>query len=600
MSGPYVHHDPASALNWSLSGFLKCWLRTRHLALLIQGLPAIALGVVLGGLLISSGQPATSDTIDTYLTRAEGAIAQEDYEQAEFYFRKLQLLAPDNPAVIDKRAELAAGQGNYLEAVRLREALVRDGDRSNDARIHKWLASTALEQDLGLESPVDYARSHLDAVLAEKPGDPEAHYFFARLHMLQGDISNAIAHLEPIAAFDARFQLQLATLYLMRQPPDRVRALSNARSAASIFRKEIEQTQTSDVNTFHQLATAQVILSEYESAVQTLRQALTRFDQEATRKQLARAYVAWSDDVRRNAPDDLPRRMRLLEQALQTAPDEPAALHRLLEMASAEGDDAVQAETALRSALVDGVAPAAVHFSLGTLAAKRGDLEAAMRHLQQAEQLNPKTPVTLNNMAYIMAQMPEGDLNQALELANQAVKMAPRAAPFRETRGQILVRLERWSQAITDLEYANTRMHEPASRMAINRSLASAYRGLGDAATADAYQKKYEQLARQLQQHRPAAELGAEIDFGQLPADGAAPDAGGSGPPAASDGAGDDSAGNEAQRNNGAGIEQDLPLIDATPPGTAPPPDDAPSPNIDVTPRPRGGSAPPPALPPLP
>jgi tetratricopeptide (TPR) repeat protein len=597
MSSPSAHDERPSALSWSLSGFVKCWLRTRHLGLLIQGLPAIALGVVLGGLLISSGQPASSDTIDTYLSRAESAIGQEDYEQAEFYFRKLQLLAPNDPGVIDKRAELAAGQGNYLEAVRLREALVRDGDRSDDSRIHKWLARTALEQDLGLESSVDYARSHLDAVLADKPGDPEAHFFFARLHMLQGDISNAIAHLEPIAAFDARFQLQLAALYLRRQPPDQVRALSNARSAASIFRKEIEQTQTSDVNTYHQLAAAQVMLSEFEPAIQTLRQAIIRFDQDATRKQLARAYVAWFDDVRRNAPDDLAQGLRLLEQALQAAPDEPAALHRLLEMASAEGEDAKRAEAALRGALVDGVAPAAVHFSLGTLAAKRGDLEAAMRHLKQAEQLNPRTPVTLNNIAYIMAQMPEADLDQALEMANQAVRMAPRAAPFRETRGQILVRLERWSEAITDLEYANTRMHEPPSRLAINRSLAAAYRGLGDTATADAYQTKAEQLARQLQQDRPAAALGPEIDLGQLPADEARPgrteDAPAVDPPDAGD-AGSEGSADTGPQPDGAALEQHLPRIDA------PVKDNVPSPDIEVTPRPRGNPAPGPTLPPLP
>jgi tetratricopeptide (TPR) repeat protein len=584
-------HSPAQS--WSLVGFLKCWLRTRRLGLLIQGLPAIALGGLLGTLLVSSGQPASSDTIDAYLSRAERAIAQEEYEQADFYFRKLQFLAPDSPSVIDKRAELAAGQGNYREAVRLREALVRDADRSNDARIHKWLARVALEQDLGLDSPLDYARSHLDAVLAEKPGDPEAHFFFARLHMLQGDIPNAIAHLEPIAAFDARFQLHLAVLYLRRQPPDAVRAISNARSAAGTLRKEIEQTQTSDVNTYHQLAAAQVILSEFEPAIQTLRQATTRFDQDATRKQLARAYVAWSDDVARKSPDDLGQRMRLLEQALHAAPDEPAALHRLLEMASAEGDAARKAESALRGALVDGVAPAAVHFSLGTLAAKRGDLDAAMRHFQQAEQLNPKAAVTLNNMAYIMAQMEEADLNQALAMANQAVRMAPQAAPFRETRGQILVRLERWSPAITDLEYANSRMHEPASRLAINRSLATAYRGLGDAATADAYQQKAEELGRQVERNRPTSGLGPDIDFERIPAADATPTAeadpdSGVSTSVPGQPAGSDDTERGVPQTKEAAADKDLPLPDT------------PLPDIEVVPQSRGGSRSGPRLPPLP
>ena len=72
MSGTATHRDHPAAQNWSLASFVRCWLRTRHLGLLLQGLPAIALAVLLGGLMVSSERPPSSDTVDTYLARAAG------------------------------------------------------------------------------------------------------------------------------------------------------------------------------------------------------------------------------------------------------------------------------------------------------------------------------------------------------------------------------------------------------------------------------------------------------------------------------------------------------------------------------------------------
>lgn len=501
-------------LAWAGKGFLRCWLQTRRIPLLFQGLPAVVLAAVLAMLFISSDQPVSLETIDGYLRRAEHATAAEEFTEAEFYFRKLEQLAPDDRNVIEQHARLHARQGNYFDAFRMMESLVRDDDQTNDPRIHRWLAEMALQEDVGLQNPLDYAKEHLVAVLDDEPEDRRAHYFFMRLHLMKGDIPSAIEHLERIQSRPAELQLLLASLYQQRDPPDAVRTEHNAKSAAELLRKEIQETQTSDVSTYHQLAAAYILLKDFDRAIQTLRQARTKFDDEATRRQMSTAYVAWSDHVRQQRPDDVGEQMQLLEKALQLAPNEPKALQRMLEIASAEGPGAEAAEARLRKALVDGAAPAAIHFSLGALAAKRGDMDAAMRHFRQSEQLNPGTAVTLNNIAYIMAQSPDADLQQALTMANQAVEMAPQAAPFRDTRGQILTRLERWSEAISDLEYANSKMDDLSSRVAINRSLAVAYRGLGDEQTAEAYQDKFEELRARLieeQKDRPASVVAPDL-----------------------------------------------------------------------------------------
>lgn len=484
-------------LAWAGVGFLRCWRQTRHVGYILQGLPALLLVAVLAILFWSRDQPVASQTIESYLARAENAMHLEDYEQAEFYFRKLKELAPTDRKVIHEHALLHARQGDYFEAFRMMETLVSDDDRSNDVKVHLWLAKTALEQDVDIEEPLEFARRHLVAVLEADPNEVYAHYFFAVLHMRQRETANAIEHLRPIAVYSAELQVLLASLYMQLDPPDVARAQALARTVSDSISRTIESTQTSDVSIYHQLSGAYVILGEYEKAIQTLRQAAVKFDLEATRRQLSRVYVAWADDVRNRRPDDMAERIRLLERALQSAPNEPLALHRMLEIASSEGEGAESAEQALRQALVEGVAPAAVHFSLGTLAAKRGDIETAMRHFKLSSQLNPRTAVVLNNMAFVMIQTPDADLDQALMLINQAIDIEPGAAPFRDTRGQILIKMNRAREAIGDLEFANANSKDLASRIATCKSLVVAYRDSGDVVTADAYQKEYDRLIAQ-------------------------------------------------------------------------------------------------------
>ncbi|HJQ81926.1 MAG TPA: tetratricopeptide repeat protein [Lacipirellulaceae bacterium] len=76
-----------------------------------------------------------------------------------------------------------------------------------------------------------------------------------------------------------------------------------------------------------------------------------------------------------------------------------------------------------------------------------------------------------------MLQEPDGDIDDALEAVNEALEIRPDEFRFRETRGQVLVRLGRWQEAVQDLEYAANGM--PESRD-IHRSLAKAYDALGE------------------------------------------------------------------------------------------------------------------------
>ena len=118
------------------------------------------------------------------------------------------------------------------------------------------------------------------------------------------------------------------------------------------------------------------------------------------------------------------------------------------------GDDDEQV-TKLRDALVDGSSPAISHFIQGTSALMADDLDKATMHLKIASELMPRSGAILNNLAVAISTRGEAGLNEALKLSETAIETTPNATPhFYETRGQILFRLERYLEAVPDLERA--------------------------------------------------------------------------------------------------------------------------------------------------
>ncbi len=486
---------PAYVL-WTLWGFGVSWFETRDFRRAWQGLPAVLLASLLVLLLLRQGQPASRTMVDSYREKAQQATRLEEFDQADFYFRKLEQLAPDDSRIRYDHALLHAARDDYPQAVRIMLGLVQDEDQSDDEKVHQWLARSAIEGRLDIDEPLAFAKIHLNRLLEENPNHRYAHFFYSQLFLRLNDLENAIRHLEPVASQSPDLQMQLAALYGLQG--DRTRSRSLAHEAADLLEQEIRDTQTSDVSKCLQLAGCYLLLEDYEPAVTVLKQAITKFDDEACRKTLGRTYVRWSDDVFATSPENIGRRMELLQKALLVAPDEPLALQRIVEIAATEGPAAAEAKTRLQESLADGKAPAVIHFALGTMEASAGNMEAALRHLDQAHAINPHTAVTLNNLAYVLLHSAAPDFERALEVSNQALRMAPTTAPFRETRGQILTALGRHAEAISDLEFALPNIPRIPTQISIHRALATCYRELGDADLARIHEQKAGQLQSKL------------------------------------------------------------------------------------------------------
>ncbi|MEO8271433.1 MAG: tetratricopeptide repeat protein, partial [Aureliella sp.] len=181
-------------------------------------------------------------------------------------------------------------------------------------------------------------------------------------------------------------------------------------------------------------------------------------------------------------PDQtLLRRLKLLHNASQIAPQDARINAAIIQLVLECKDNKNEQVATLRKATAQGIDPESVHFARGTLALLEGRAEEAQTHLSQAAQRGTQLPATLNNMAMAIFHSTDGDLEDALKLADKAVELLPEHPYLHDTRGRILLKLNRYPEAITSLERGLT---APELRTEIYSNLAIAYRQLGDKVTA--------------------------------------------------------------------------------------------------------------------
>jgi uncharacterized protein HemY len=126
-----------------------------------------------------------------------------------------------------------------------------------------------------------------------------------------------------------------------------------------------------------------------------------------------------------------------------------------------------------------------MHLLVGSSAVAEGQWDVARRHLEQAYRLNSRLPALLNQLAWALACGEPPELERALRLAETAVELSPHEPELLATRGRVLARLERWQEALTDLEAVLTTGSEQGE---LHATLAEVYTALGDAEMAKRHQ----------------------------------------------------------------------------------------------------------------
>ncbi len=454
--------------------FGYCWLETRAYRRGLMALPAIFLATLVLGVGVWHSVFGKSRITANYKTAVREMLDSRDYEGAKLYERKLAQLG-FNTQLTEYRTALAFAEENKLEAYQQMQ-LLAPADRPGYPAAHFWIIQQLMsaQLDVSKDEVRTLVKVHLDHLETLEITGPYKQLLLA-LWLLQGNqLDEAATVLEPLVSVlpNAAFERMRIDLVLKRTEQARqdARALVTHMSARTRRGAELGPTE------YQWWLTAEEVLGNWHQ-MRTILVQWREVDPENEYAQKALAVVC-----RRQAAqllrDPLPKEQQIVELWLEAAELDQSS-DSLLQLAKLLYRDREQTPSDQR--ILDALrqsprAPAGLLVIVGTEAAKNQKFEDARQFLETATARDETDPVAWNNYAWVLGEGANPLLDEALIAVNRALELAPKEHRFRETRGQILLRLQRWQEAVEDLEFAINGLPKLDS---IHRSLATAYTALG-------------------------------------------------------------------------------------------------------------------------
>ena len=483
------YFNPLAWFRW-FGEFVYCWALSAPWRDAPKAIPIILLLATLlvtAAISRSSASAWRSGLLDRQLA---DAIQRDDFATAELVLRRQLSARRDDADLVYNLAKVRDAQGESDEAVELMRQIVQVKGHVNASR---WLLNKNYVGKKWAELDEE-ARREFGALLKliheENPDDIGVKQLYADYLIASERLPLAVPLLQDLARFQPMRGLQGAAIS---------RRLGNFESADLMAQQTLDQvnkmSEEDPTNATLALAVAQnqLFLKRYPEAVETLNRSIQRAKTNEDKIRLSQAmgdaivaWVAFKEESPNNTVKERLSILKMLQTALEFAPNNPRVLtlvaDQVLGMMNEE-DPKIQS---VRQALISGSSPGIAHFVQGTAALMVDDIDKAMMHLKIAAELMPRSGAILNNLAVAITQRPGGNLEQALKIANTAIKQTPTATPhFFETRGQILFRLKQYLKAIPDLERA---LEVPELRSHAHETLAKCYEELGEDELASQHQ----------------------------------------------------------------------------------------------------------------
>ncbi|MFO0942444.1 MAG: hypothetical protein U0930_17035 [Pirellulales bacterium] len=304
-----------------------------------------------------------------------------------------------------------------------------------------------------------------------------------------GASSEAVAHMESVA--DENPELQLVCAVIHSQLRNEAATTLWASKAQDGYRKLLLANPNDDGARLS-LARAMMLQGQFESVVRTLNDGYRLTKNQSLLTASSEALVSWAQRLEKQDPSEatLAKRLNLLSQANELAPSSRLVVESLVATIIKCADSQDPEIEKMRTAIIGTLSTEKSHFVQGTVAILRGQMDQAEEHLRLAMTETNNVPGVFNNLAVALSQQEDPDLTRALSLVDTALKSVPNQPQIRETRGQILVKMKQYKDAIQDLEFALSAKVEPKP---IHESLAVAYEAIGLTDLANTHRKMAEQ-----------------------------------------------------------------------------------------------------------
>lgn len=289
---------------------------------------------------------------------------------------------------------------------------------------------------------------------------------------------------------EVRPEYVLSALAIASRQLDEVRVKRFSRIAEKHLGDRLAKKPT-DVAARIALANTLVITGRAKEASQLLNDGFRLGGKAELAVPLGTALLAWANSLEATSDNAL-KRMQILQSAIGVSPYDQRIAQQMIGVLVQCRDHSDPKVRQTRDKILAATNKGTGEFIRGTVALLENRFEVALKHLRNAGRQQPNMPAILNNLAVAISSTPGSNLEHALILVSESLAANPTHPYFLETRGSILAKMERWEEAIVDLEQA---MHATELKPMVLPTLAVAYRKVGKLGLA----REFEMLAQNAQ-----------------------------------------------------------------------------------------------------
>ncbi len=461
----------------------------------LLAVPSVVVGVTLAGLLYL-GMHSKQDISMRYREAGRLAIDEGDVTLARFYYSRLM----GEGALGSSQDELnwammLTNSGDLSGAVKILDKLAPEAT-AGYGPAHRYKALLLMNLLRAGNQKVSDITPRLQWHLKNGAREPIAanHQLWAAFYAVTGQIDKAITEQTLAAQQNPDLWVDVAAMCSTTERlDDRTRFLERAEAHAR-HSLEVNPLDVPRRIMLTKVLVDQKRLDEAEASLKAgyelaaspeLRRALS--DMALVRYEQNRMGEKWLERPRAKASSFKTRR------SFRDRPHESSSTQALglLHDRFATKEQKILLLKMLEQSIVEGQATAFGHFTLGGMLWQANQRDRAMFHMEQSFKLDPRFMDAANNLAWMLTTQESPDLERADALIREALKFAPNNVSYLDTYTEVLVREEKWDEALVVLERLYPKS-QPRQKKELHRRLSLVYENLGQSDLAKLHREQAE------------------------------------------------------------------------------------------------------------